>query len=114
MTQSRIPAPEKTHRPYYNPAYLLKIYLWMETYRNTHGFGPSNQEMVEAKLASSTSVIRYYYNQMQKLNLIEVPTVTVNGRTFCPARGILLLPLDRAAPSIQELLTPDTSLETNP
>lgn len=106
-----IQEPEKTHRPYHNPKHLLKIYRWMEAYEQEHEFKPSIAEMVTAKLAGSTSVIRYQLDHMERFGLIRQPTITIKGREIVPSRSIILLPLDEAAFAIHEILEKETSHE---
>lgn len=89
MTHARTPI----HRTYSNLEKLLSIYHWIEQYIESHGFPPSNMELVDAGFAGSTSVIRYYYSRMIEMDMLKLePNI---------ARGIRLLPLAEASEEIR-------------
>lgn len=66
------------------PEHFERMVDYMREYRNHHGYVPSNREMVEAGFGSSTSVVRYYYDRMAELNMIQIDKGI--------ARGIRILP----------------------
>ena len=54
------------------PAHLIAMYNFMEEYVKKNQYPPSNREMVDNEFATSTSVIRHYYDWMQRFGMIEV------------------------------------------
>lgn len=101
--------PLKPHRVYHNPAYLLKIYNWIKEYKETHGFYPSNIELVAAGFAASSSVIRYYFSRMEEMKMIIIPSMKIGKRTCTPARSFLMLDLKDAHPAVAKLAESETT-----
>lgn len=97
---------KKTTRPFQNPAKLIEVYRWMKEFEELYECKPADKELVWAGLASSTSVIRYYYDRLEELRMIRRPKLIniENGKVFTPCRSIILLPLEQANPIIKEFL----------
>lgn len=87
-----------------NPQYYLRMYEFMQEYHAKNGFSVSIGEMVEAGFATSTSVIRFYLNHMEKLKMIRQPKLIRNGKSITPPRSTILLPLDEAETVIANLI----------
>ena len=102
---------KRMKRIFYNLNHLVAIHRFMEEFWKEHRYGASNRDIVEAGFASSTSVVRYYYDRMEKLGMISIPRIEIDGRKFTPARGIILLPLSKAAPVIRQLLEAERAAE---
>ena len=77
--------PPLTHaEPGQVPEHFKKLYSHMEAYFQANQRHATNRELVEAGFASSTSHLRYYYNQMADLGMMKL--------TPGVARGVFLLP----------------------
>ena len=76
---------------------LLETYRAIEQYRkhNIGGF-PSTRDLVKVGIAGSPSVVKYYFEGMEEMNMM------VYVRKI--ARSSYLLPLDHAHPAIRKLL----------
>lgn len=66
------------------PEHFVRVYEFIEEYIQTNKFPPSNREMVDAGLASSTSVLRYYYERMEKYGMIEIIPKIARGMRIFP------------------------------
>ena len=81
-------------RPYRNIRKLLEIYRFIERYDKEFFCSPSYTDIVNAGLAPSTSVVRFYFNHMTNLIMLRYqPGV---------ARSCRLLPLNTDNPLIKE------------
>jgi hypothetical protein len=89
-----------TSRPFQNPNKLLALHLWMVEFEKRNRYKPGDAEIVEAGLAASTSVVHYYYDEMEKLGMIFRPRK--NGRAV--PHSVIPLPLEQASPVIQNLI----------
>ena len=70
-----------------NPLKLLVVYRFIKSYIEKHTDSPSHEDLIEAGLAASQSVVSYYYQVMVRLKMIKV---TPNrGRSVHP------LPIDQ-------------------
>lgn len=78
-----------------NPLKLLLIYRFIEAYIQQHTDSPAHEDLIEAGLASSASVVSYYYRIMGKLKML-----TVTPRR---PRSVHLLPLEKAHPFMKHL-----------
>ena len=79
-----MPPLTKPDKPGEIPAHFKKLYDHMEAYFQANQRHATNRELVDAGFASSTSHLRYYYNQMADLGMMTVsPGV---------ARGVFLRP----------------------
>jgi hypothetical protein len=83
---------------YHDPAYLIRLWKWLKEYFDRNQRHATNREVVQAGFASSTSVVRYYYNAMVEYQMLKLD----HGI----ARGIRLLLLEHAHPAVQEILNP--------
>lgn len=94
----------KTNRPrkgYSNPEKLIAMYRYMQEYFRTNQRFPTNREMVERGFATSTSVIRFYYDHMERFHMLS--------RDPMIARGLHLYPLSRAHPAIRDIIEKEKS-----
>ena len=84
---------------------LLDIHEFIQAYDKTNGCSPSYAEIVNAGLASSTSVVSFYFRHMNNLGMI----------TYHPriARSVRALPLPET-PSIQKALALKAKMKANP
>jgi len=97
---------EPIKRPFSNPAKLLEIYRFMKEFEEIHECKPADIELVDAGIASSTSVIRYYYDRLEEMKMIRRPKLVnkKTGREFTPSRSNILLPLKQAHHIIRDLI----------
>ena len=92
-------------KPYSHPERLLTLYRFMESYFRKYQRHISNRELVMAGFAGSTSVVRYYFDQMIRLDMLELQKITKpDGTQYTPARGIRLLPLSQAHKTVKDLV----------
>jgi len=94
---------KKTHRPYSKPEYLLKMYAFMQEYFKKNQRHVAISELVDAGFATSTSVVRYYFERMEEFGMIE--------RTFGISRGVKILPPENFAPIIQQIMKTEVGTE---
>jgi hypothetical protein len=81
-------------RPYRNIRKLLEIYRFIERYDKEFFCSPSYTDIIHAGLASSPSVVQFYFNHMTNLIMLRYqPGV---------ARSCRLLPLNTDNPLIRE------------
>lgn len=92
----------KTSAPYRFPARLLALYRAIAKYREENFESPTMREIISMGLASSPSMVSYYYDQMEKMGMIEF--THKNGRR----KGIKLLDLQNAHPRITALLNKES------
>jgi hypothetical protein len=84
----------KTKRPYRNIRKLLEIYRFIERYDKEFFCSPSYTDIINAGLASSPSVVQFYFNHMSNMVMLRYqPGV---------ARSCRLLPLNTDNPLIKE------------
>lgn len=72
---------------------LLKIHAFMQEYRKEHGINPTDAEIVEQGLASSTSVAASCSNRMEELGMVQ--------RIRKVARGTSPLPISQAKEEVR-------------
>lgn len=87
-----------TSASYRFPAKLLALYRAIAKYREENFESPTMRDIVSTGLASSPSMVSYYYDQMEKMGMIEF--THKRGRR----KGIKLLDLNNAHPRITALL----------
>ena len=54
------------------PGHMVRMYEYLERYHQDTQRFPSNREVMQAGFASSTSVVRYYYNKMICYGMLTV------------------------------------------
>jgi hypothetical protein len=86
------------NKHYAHPSKLLDVYRFIAEFREDNIDPPTYQDIVDAGLAGSTSVVGYYYDYMLEYRMVEF--TRKNGRR----KTVHLLPLDGADPYIKELL----------
>lgn len=98
------PATISKRRPCKVASHLLHLYRHIESECAYRGYPPSNRELVDAGFAKSTSTIRWYFDRMADLGMLEVqPRIS---------RGVHLLPLKGADLSIRKLLKESSHAST--
>lgn len=86
MAKNNPPIVRKPVKPFSKPEKLVELAVWINDYATQNGYPPTIQEMVDAGLASSTSVIRYYFDRMTEENMLRItPRIS---------RGIVVTPID--------------------
>lgn len=90
------PTTNRARKTYFHPEKLIQLYKYLETEFHKNQRYPSNMELVKAGFGASTSVIRFYYDHMERLKMLH--------RDYNIARGIRLLPLTHAAEEIKAIL----------
>jgi len=90
-----------TPRTYHDIGFLIEIYNFMDAYEKAHNFKISIAELAVPQFSEHVSVIRYYLLHMERLGMIERPSITIGGQKRTPPRSIILKPLDKADPLIQ-------------
>ena len=87
---------DRPAKPFSNPEKLISLWRWMEAYFKEHQRHASNRELVDAGFASSTSVIRFYFDHMALFGMLE--------RDPGIARGLRLNKPAKFHPIIKSLL----------
>ena len=65
------------------PEHFIKIWLFICDYREDNFVSPAFTDYIEAKLASSTSVVNYYLNYMIETNMVKKAKMD-NKRAIIP------------------------------
>jgi hypothetical protein len=89
----------KKPKHYAHPAKLIEVYRFIEKFREDNLDSPTFQDVIDAGLAGSTSVVRYYFDYMEKYNMVKF--TMKNGRR----KTIHLQPLGGADPFILQALS---------
>jgi hypothetical protein len=61
----------KAYRPYRHMHRLLAVYRFIQQYELEHKCAPSYTDIVNAELAPSTSVVKFFFDHMEKLGMIS-------------------------------------------
>lgn len=91
---------KSTTRPFQYPEKLIALHAWMQEFETLNRYKPGDSEVVEAGHAASTSVVHYYYDEMERLGMIYRPRK--NGRAV--PHSVIPLPVEQFHPSIQQLI----------
>jgi hypothetical protein len=86
------------NKHYAHPSKLLDVYRFIAAFREKNLDSPTYQEIVDAKLAGSTSVVGYYYDYMEEYRMVKFTYKNRRRKT------VHLLSLGGADPIIQEAL----------
>lgn len=96
MAKNNPPIVRKPVKPFSKPEKLIELANWITDYAIQNGYPPTIQEMVDAGFASSTSVIRYYFDRMTEENMLKItPRIS---------RGIVVTPVEDWTKRVQEAM----------
>jgi hypothetical protein len=86
------------NKHYAHPSKLLDVYRFIAEFREDNIDPPTYQDIVDAKLAGSTSVVGYYYDYMEEYRMVKFTYKRGRRKT------VHLLPLGGADPFILQAL----------
>ena len=88
--------PKRPYRPYRNTDHLIRIYRFIEEYDRQYKCSPSYTDIVKNGLAPSTSVVRFYFDHMEKLGMITYQQGVARSCRVVPTAEIPYLMIRQA------------------